>query len=106
MNADAIRSALAATLRYLAAILPEDPVVWWGNDVLRWTVERLWISAGTAAEQYRREAGLAKGVDPWREIYRHRNVIAHALPGHVRHERLWRESQDALPRLIAAVEAA
>jgi hypothetical protein len=35
-----------------------------------------------------------------------RNVIAHALPGHVRHERLWRESQEALPRLIAAVEVA
>lgn len=97
MSPDALRGALAGTLRYLAAILPEDPVVWWGNDVLRWTVERLWISAGTAAERYRRDAGVPKGVDPWREIYRHRNVLAHALPGHVGQERLWRESREALP---------
>lgn len=104
MNAEALRGALAATLRYLAAILPEDPAVWWGNDVLRWTVERLWISAGIAAERYRREAGVPRGAEPWQEIYRHRNVLAHALPGHVKHERLWRESREALPRLIAAVE--
>lgn len=66
-------------------------------------VERLWIYAGNLAEEHRRAAGEMPGVDPWAELYGYRNMLAHALPGEVAEERVWRETRADLPRLVEEV---
>ena len=72
---------LVEVLEQIGDLLPDDRDGW-DNDVrTRLAVERLWITAGNVAEAHRIAAGLDVGAGPWAELYRLRNLLAHALPG-------------------------
>lgn len=87
-------------------MLPDDKKVWDENQTLRLAVERLWIIAGTTAEEYRKLAGKDPRVGPWAEIYDFRNVLAHMTLGQINHDRVWHESVSDLPRILDEVRAA
>lgn len=69
--------------------------------VVRLAVERLWITAGNAAEEYRRAAGVDIGLEPWSDLVGYRNRLAHALPGDLSSERIWADTNADLGRVIA-----
>jgi uncharacterized protein with HEPN domain len=97
--------ALEATLLRIRALTPVDKASWGADELRQLAVERLWIIAGTIAEEYRKRAGLGSGVDPWAELYGYRSVLAHALPGQLSPDRVWYESVADLPRLLEHVRA-
>ncbi|MBK5223918.1 MAG: hypothetical protein JJE52_13815 [Acidimicrobiia bacterium] len=68
-------------------------------------VERLWITAGNVAEEYRRCAELPRSVDPWSQLYARRSKYAHALVGDLSPARVWNETIDELDELIAQIGA-
>ena len=73
------------------------------DEMVRFALERLWISTGNLAEQYRLAAGLPDGAEPWTELYVYRCILAHALPDELSSERIWDESLRDLERLKTAV---
>ena len=78
-----------------------------GHDLkLRLATERLWITAGNAAEEYRHAAGIEVGIEPWAELVAYRNRLAHTLPGDLSTDRIWTDSTSDLNRLLAKVRAA
>lgn len=105
MNGRALVEQLGDVLQQLGDLLPADKAAW-DNDVrTRLAVERLWITAGNVAEAHRVTAGLETGTEPWAELYRFRNLLAHALPGDLSADRVWTETLIDLPRLLNAVRA-
>lgn len=105
-QADRLLSELEATLLRLTVLLPDDKTVWDDNELLRLSVERLWIYAGTTAETYRITAGLDRGDQPWTELYEFRNILAHWTPGQANPARVWHESGREVPRLLDEVRSA
>jgi uncharacterized protein with HEPN domain len=97
---------LEATLLRIQGLTPADKPSWDAEEVVQLAVERLWITAGNVAEDYRKAAGVPAGIDPWAELYTFRSVLAHALPGEVAPERVWSESVADLPRLLEDVRSA
>lgn len=97
---------LETVLLQLTVVLPSDKDVWDANQLLRFAVERLWILAGNSAESHRVAAGIDPDVDPWTELYDFRCVLAHATPGRLDHDRVWREGVHDLGRLLGEVRAA
>lgn len=97
---------IEAVLLNVGVLLPTDKAEWDANEVVRLAVERLWILAGTTAEEYRKAAKLDKGARPWAELYRLRNVLAHQVPSERNSERTWHESVRDLTRLLGQVRAA
>ncbi|MDP8929037.1 MAG: DUF86 domain-containing protein [Actinomycetota bacterium] len=98
-------SSLEATLLRIQALTPADKAAWDADDLLQLAVERLWIAAGNAAEDFCKRAAVAAGVDPWAELYGFRSVLAHALPDEVSADRVWSASVGDLPRLLEQVRA-
>jgi uncharacterized protein with HEPN domain len=94
---------LVETLENIEVFLPEDKAAWDNDARIRLAVERQWITAGNLAETYRSAAGVGVGVEPWAELYRLRNLIAHALPGDLSPDRVWAETKADLPRLLDEV---
>jgi len=103
VTADEALAAVLATLEQIQALMPADMAAWDTDERTRLAVERLWISAGDAAEEYRRGARLETGVEPWAELAAYRNRVAHALPGDVSPERVWADTTADLPRIISEV---
>ncbi|QBI18325.1 hypothetical protein ER308_01220 [Egibacter rhizosphaerae] len=68
-------------------------------------VERLWILAGETSERYRRDAGIPRGVEPWRELRRYRNLLAHQEPAERDPGRVWTETIRDLDRLRTDMRA-
>jgi uncharacterized protein with HEPN domain len=85
-------------------LTPSDKATWNADEVRRLAIERLWITAGNAAEAYRRAAEIAPGLDPWAELYGFRSVLAHALPSDIAADRVWHETTVDLPRLLDQIE--
>jgi uncharacterized protein with HEPN domain len=95
--------ALEATLLRIESLTPADKALWDTDEVLRLAVERLWITAGNTAEEHRRTAGVAPGIDPWAQLYTFRSVLAHALPDELSSDRVWAETTaELLDRVRAA----
>lgn len=92
MTGDEALAALVDTLEQLRAILPDDKAGWDGDPVVRLAVERLWVTAGNVAEEYRRQAGIPLGAEPWAELVGYRNRLAHALPGDLSSDRIWHDT--------------
>lgn len=103
MTADEALHALVETLEQLQGILPADKGGWDADLILRLAVERLWITAGNAAEEYRRAAGVEVGTEPWTELAGYRNRLAHALPGDLSTDRIWADSTADLARILGVV---
>lgn len=102
MSGRALVDQVVEVLEQIGDLLPDDRDGW--DDVrTRLAVERLWITAGNVAEAHRITAGLGVGTGPWAELYRLRNLLAHALPGDLSSDRLWVETVTDLPRLFAEV---
>lgn len=79
---------------------PAEKASWDADLIVRLAVERLWITAGNAAEEYRRSEGIDAGVEPWAELTGFRNLLAHALPGDLSSDRIWADTTADLPRLL------
>ncbi len=104
MTADEALDALIETLEQLQQILPADKTTWDSDVVARLAVERLWITAGNAAEE--RAAGIDAGTEPWSELAAHRNRLAHAVPGDLSTERIWADTTADLERILSAARGA
>lgn len=103
MTGDEALAHLIASLENIARLLPADKTSWDGDDVVRLAVERLWITAGNTAEEYRRAAGVDPGVEPWAELAAYRNRLAHALPGDLSTDRIWIDTATDVARILAEV---
>lgn len=103
MTPEDLRRSLELVLRHLWAMLPQQKDVWDADEKLRLAVERLWITAGNVADKYRRATLRPHGSQPWTDLYKYRNVLAHALPGDVSADRVWLDSHASLRPLIQAV---
>lgn len=103
MTADEALARLVETLEEIRALLPAGKPAWDADRVLRLAVERLWITAGNTAEEYRRTAGIDPGVEPWAELVAYRNRLAHALPGDLSDDRIWVDTTRDLPRIVSEV---
>lgn len=97
---------LVEVLEQIRELLPRDEDAWEADVRARLAVERLWITAGNVAEAHRITAGLEVGTEPWAELYRFRNLLAHALPGDLSADRVWAETVTDLPRLLEVVRTA
>jgi uncharacterized protein with HEPN domain len=106
LSDEQLLASLETTLLQIQTLAPSDKAAWDGDGVLQLAVERLWITAGNAAEEYRKAADMPSGVGPWAELYSFRSLLAHALPGQVSSARVWSESVTDLPRLLGQVRAA
>jgi uncharacterized protein with HEPN domain len=99
-------TAIVNTLDLLRGVLPATKEEWDADLKLRLAVERLWIIAGNAAEEYGRGAGIEAGVEPWAQVVGDRNRLPHALPGDLSTDRIWTDSTSDLNRLLTEVRAA
>ncbi len=106
MTALELLASLEATLLRIRTLVPPDQQTWNDDGILRLAVERLWITAGTVAEVYRLDADIPTGVGPWPELYAFRCVLAHALPDQVSADRVWMNSVNDTPWLLAEVRSA
>jgi uncharacterized protein with HEPN domain len=106
VSSAALLATLESTLRRIETLTPSGKPAWDADEVRQLAVERLWIAAGNLAEAYRKAAELPPGVEPWAELYGFRSVLAHALPGDISSDRVWHETTDDLPRLLAQVHVA
>lgn len=68
MNLDEALTALVETLEQLHRILPPDKRGWESDVIAQLAVERLWITAGNTAEEYRRAADIDAGIEPWAQL--------------------------------------
>ena len=68
--------------------------------MVRLAVERLWITAGNTAEEYRRVAGIDVGTEPWAELVGYRNRLAHALPGDLSSDRISADTNADIDRIL------
>ncbi len=100
MTPDEALNALVETLEELQRILPPDKDTWDASPVVRLAVERLWITAGNAAEEFRRATSVDAGVEPWAELSGYRNRFAHALPGDVASDRVWADTTSDLQAIL------
>lgn len=96
-------TALLVVLEEIERLLPDDKATWDTQSVVRLAVERLWITTGNVAEEYRRSQGIAPGADPWAELTAYRNLLAHALPGDISTDRVWADTRSDLSRILAEV---
>ena len=103
MTGDEALAHLIAALEDIQRLLPDDKASWDRDPVLRLAVERLWITAGNTAEEYRRTAGVDPGVEPWAELAAYRNRLAHALPGDLSSDRIWIDTRTDVARILAEV---
>jgi hypothetical protein len=92
VTGDEALSALTATVEQLREIVPANKAVWDAEPVVRLAVERLSITAGNVAEEYRRSVGIEAGVEPWAGLAAYRNRLAHALPGDLSTDRIWSDT--------------
>jgi uncharacterized protein with HEPN domain len=106
VTGDELLDALIATLEQIERLVPSDRPAWDADERTPLAVERLWIEAGNTAEEYRRSAHVDSAVDPWAELYEYRNRLAHALPGDIDRNRVWRDTTTDIRRLLADVRAA
>ena len=106
MTPDEAHYALLETLNELRRTLPTTKEAWDMDAVVRLAVERLWITAGNTAEEYRRAAGIDSGVEPWSELVAYRNRLAHALPGDLSADRIWFDTTTDLDGIVADLEHA
>lgn len=106
MNGPVLITQLVELLEQIRDLLPDDKDAWEADLRARLAVERLWITAGNVAEAHRITAGLEAGAEPWAELYRFRNLLAHALPGDLSADRIWAETVTDLPRLLDVVRTA
>ncbi|HEX5265410.1 MAG TPA: hypothetical protein VFW24_01425, partial [Acidimicrobiales bacterium] len=93
--------SLVETLQEIQALVPAIKQGWDSDRVLRLAVERLWITAGNLAEEYRQAAGLEVGRDPWAELAAYRHRLAHGLPDDLSPDRVWTDTTVDLPRILS-----
>ena len=102
-RADDLLAGLNDVLAHIARVLPVGRQRYDADELMRLAVQRLWITTGNLAEQFRLAAGLPDGTEPWTELYLYRCILAHALPEELSDERIWEESTRDLERLRRAV---
>ena len=105
MTESELLDALIATLDHIQRIVPADKRAWDADERTPLAIERLWIEAGNTAEEYRRSAHVDPAVDPWAELYEYRNRLAHALPGDIDRNRVWRDTTGDVGRILADLRA-
>lgn len=96
---------LSEVLRAISELAAEGKAVFEADRKQRWSIERLWIFAGNAAERYCRERDIDSGIDPWAELIAIRNVFAHYTPRAISYERVWADTVADVDRIRNAVNS-
>ena len=104
MTAEEALTSLIETLEQIRGLIPAEKASWDGDLVLRLAIERLWITAGNCAEEYRRGGQIDPGVEPWAESAGYRNRVAHALPGDLSTDRIWTDTTTELEPILDEVD--
>lgn len=99
MTVDELFAALVRTLDRIAELAALGKERWDADELLRLAIQRLWITAGNYAEEYRKAAGIDLGVNPWAELYDYRCILAHHLPEELSEERVWHDTLNDVDRL-------
>jgi uncharacterized protein with HEPN domain len=102
---------LGATLQLDGVLARIDRLVTLGrerfdaDELVRCTIERLWIFAGNLADRHSRDARIPAGAPPWSELVAARHVYAHYLPDQINYDRVWFDTVTDLPRLRRRIRA-
>ena len=91
--------ALLGTLDELADLVELGRQRWDADRLVRLAVQKLWIDAGNYAEECRKAAGIAAGVQPRSALYGYRSVLSHQLPEDLSEDRVWQDSTATLEDL-------
>jgi uncharacterized protein with HEPN domain len=94
---------LVDILKQLRQIFPREKETWNREIMVQLAVERLWITAGNLAEEYRIQKGIAVGVEPWSELIGFRHLLAHALPQDLSSDRVFADTASDLGRILDQV---
>lgn len=76
------------------------------DELVRLSIERLWIYAGNLALAHCDDENIPDGVNPWSEMIALRNVYAHYLPDQINPARVWADTAGDIARVRAEVNAA
>jgi uncharacterized protein with HEPN domain len=84
--------ALLDTLTHIDTVVTLGEVRYLSDPAARLSLQRLWICAGEAAHRHCAAAGIDDGVEPWSEVRRLRDYLAHHLLDEIDDARLWAET--------------
>lgn len=62
------------------------------DSAARLSLQRLWICAGEAVHRYCAGFDIGDGIEPWSEVRKLRDYLAHHLPDEIDDGRLWAET--------------
>jgi len=103
---DELLGGLLRTLDELADLAAHGRQRYDADVLVRLTIQRLWITAGNYAENYRVSAGLESAKSPWSDLYGYRSVLAHMLPEEINDDRVWFETVEGVRRVRAEIRDA
>jgi hypothetical protein len=73
-------AGLHRTLDYIADVAALGRERYDADRLVRWAIQRLWITVGNYAEAYHVAADIQAGEQPWSELYGYRSVLAPCFP--------------------------
>lgn len=72
-------AALLDTLTRIETLLADGQAHYRSDPIARLSLQRLWICAGEAAHRHCAARGIDEGVEPWSQMRRLRDYLAHHL---------------------------
>jgi len=96
--------ALLGTLGEIEALVGFGRERYDADRLLRLGVQRLWINAGNYAGEYRNDAGIRSGIEPWSGLYGYRSILAHQLPEDLSEDRVWHDTTASVATLRSQVQ--
>jgi uncharacterized protein with HEPN domain len=89
---DAHLASLLAALNQIERLSQQGKTRYDASLEIRLALQRLWIGAGEAARRHCRAAGIDDGIEPWSEIRRLRDYLAHHVVEEIDDTRLFIET--------------
>lgn len=86
------RAALLDTVTRIETLLADGEARYRCDPITRLGLQRVWICAGEAAHRHCAARGLDDGVEPWSQVRRLRDYLAHHLIDEIDDARLWAET--------------
>lgn len=98
-------ASLFDALTEIEVLLDGGRVAYDAELTVRLSLQRLWIIAGEAARRYCQVEGLDDGVEPWSDIRRLRDYLAHHLLEEIDGGRLWVETTTWIDEHLQALRS-
>ncbi|MGH9063006.1 MAG: HepT-like ribonuclease domain-containing protein [Acidimicrobiales bacterium] len=74
------------------------------DDTMRLALQRAWIALGEAARRYCEAEDVSRGSEPWSDMARLRDKLAHLLLDEVVPDLLWAVGERDLPAWLHAID--